>query len=96
LSDSETKVNTKVATLIGPAKGNWTGTAKHYRCDPPLEGHEFVVASATVAMYSGPETYIFPADAEGRVTGWGELEGSYRGGMDHDEALVNAGYEVRQ
>ena len=40
------------------------------------------------------ETYIFPADEDGNVLDWGELEGSYRGGMDHEEALHNAGYEI--
>jgi len=47
---------------------------------------------------SGPETYIFPAKKSGdifEVADWGELNGSYRGGFDHAEALKGAGYEVR-
>lgn len=82
----------------------WTGDARLYRLTPPLvekdwDGnkvgeHEFVVVSATVAMFSGPETYIFAADKEGVVASYGELDGSYRGGLDHAEALAGAGYEV--
>jgi hypothetical protein len=44
---------------------------------------------------SGPETYVFPATADGEVLSWGELEGSYRGGTDHERALRGAGYEVQ-
>lgn len=35
----------------------------------------------TNALYSGPETYLFPADADGRVIDWNEIEGSYRGAL---------------
>ena len=65
-----------------------------FQMDPPHEGHEYVVVSATFAMFSGPETYIFPATENGEVTDWGELNGSYRGDFDHDKALKNAGYKV--
>ena len=46
----------------------------------------FVVTSA-VCAYSGPETYIFPTDSKGEVTSWGELPGSFQGGLDHEEAI---------
>ena len=82
----------------------WTGDAKLYKMQPPLvkidydgktvETHEFVIVSATVAMFSGPETYIFPATEDGEAKNYGELEGSYRGGLDHAEALRGAGYEA--
>ncbi len=93
----------KTATLIKARLANFTGDANLYRLDPPLtdvdwdgneHSHEYVVSSATVAMFSGPETYLFPADKDGEVTDWGELDGSYRGGLDHEEALRGAGYEV--
>ncbi len=64
-----------------------------YRLDPPLDGSEYVVVSAVVALYSGPETYIFPADETGHITGYGELDGSYRGGLSHETALRDAGYD---
>jgi hypothetical protein len=92
---------TKVATYLGPVEG-FTGEARHYRLDPPIEDrdnettHEYVVVSATYAMFTGPETYIFPADKKAKVTDWGELEGSFRGGIDHNKALDNAGYRVAE
>ena len=57
---------------------NFTGTAKLYRLsrpvsygwddeDPDRPTTEYVAVSATVAMFSGPETYIFPADENGEV-----------------------------
>jgi hypothetical protein len=55
---------------------------------------EHVVVSAVRAMFSGPETYIFPADESGEVVNWCELEGSFKGGLDHQRALEGAGYEV--
>jgi hypothetical protein len=55
---------------------------------------EFVIVSATVVPYSGPETYIFPGSPEGEVTDWGELPGSFRGALDHAAALRGAGYDI--
>jgi hypothetical protein len=80
------------AVLVRKLTG-FTGSAKLYRLDPPLEGNEFVAVSATVA-YRWPETYIFPADESGNVLDWGELDGSFRGALDHAAALEGAGYEV--
>ena len=83
---------------------NGTGEGRVYRLDPPMPlsdeeadqgSTSYVWVSATVVPYDGgPETYIFACDAEGQVSDWGELPGSYKGGLDHDEALRGAGYEV--
>jgi hypothetical protein len=64
-----------------------------YRCEPPYLGqHEHVrVSAATIA--GEPETYIFPCDADGRVTDWGELDGSIEGVRDLS-LLSEMGYEV--
>jgi len=63
-----------------------------YETDQP-EGHtEYVMISAATVMFSGPETFIFPTDKEGNVIDWGEMEGSYRGGLDHEEAIRQAGW----
>ena len=48
--------------------------------------HPFVVVSAIRHDWAH-ETYIFPANAAGEITDWGELPGSYWGGMSHEEAL---------
>jgi hypothetical protein len=94
------------ATFIRKLDG-WTGDARLYRCDPPMQYREywgveatkpaeFVVVSGTHVPYSGTETYIFPATADGEVADWGELEGSFRGGIDHERALEGAGYSVAE
>lgn len=56
----------------------------------------FVVCSAVERCFDhgGPELLIFAADENGKVTDYMDLEGSYRGGTDHEEALRRAGYEV--
>lgn len=66
-----------------------------YKLSKPLEGHKYVVVSAANVVFSGPETYIFGANAKGEVTDWIDLEGSYRGGFSHEKALSNAGYTVK-
>lgn len=73
---------------------NFSGTAHLFRMKPPLEGHEYVVGSAVVAPYTGPETYLFPSDETGKVTDWGELDASQRGTLDIEGVLGAAGYEV--
>ena len=78
------------ATFVKSVEGQ--GHKALYKLNPPLEGHEFVVVSSVHAMFTGPETYIFPADKNGKVTNWGELPGSYRGGLNHIKALEDAGY----
>lgn len=100
---------TKRAVELPGLQGEWTGEAKFYRLTPPIKEtryswsedepdevieHDYVIVSATVVMFSGPETYIFPANEDGSVKSWGELEGSFRGGLNHEEALTNAGYQV--
>jgi hypothetical protein len=52
----------------------------------------YVAVSATSTFET--ETYIFPCDSTGKVTNWGELPSSYRGGLDATRALKGAGYEA--
>jgi hypothetical protein len=95
----------RTATYIKDMAG-FTGTAKLYKLsekvpygslfdelDTPEGETEFVVVSACHAIFSGPETYIFPANEEGEVINWGELPGSYRGDLNHDAALIKMGFE---
>lgn len=67
-----------------------------YRCDQGGALPEYVIVSAAVVPISGPETYIFAANKNGQVTDWIELPGSFRGALDHERALRNAGYEVHR
>ncbi len=97
----------KTAKLIKKLKRNFRGDARLYKVNPPMKYLEddkiddsketktsYVVISATVAMFSGAETYIFSADKNGDITEWSEMEGSYRGSLDHAKALRNAGYKI--
>lgn len=94
----------KIAQRIRDLEG-FTGNATLYKLDPPIKVEpdydgdfngdvEFVIVSATVAFDSGAETYIFPSNKDGEVVDWGQLDGSFRGGMSHIEALKNAGYSI--
>lgn len=90
----------KIATFVKQMEG-FTGDARLYKLSEaaPVDGDEqgttdYVVVSATVARYGGPETYIFPADEAGDVTSWLEMEGSFRGGLDHARALAGLGFVV--
>jgi hypothetical protein len=60
----------------------------------PKQETNYVIVSAVYAMYSGPETYIFPANEKGEPLNMRELPGSFSGGEDHKRALNNAGFEV--
>jgi hypothetical protein len=88
------------AELIKEFPANGVGAVhKHYRLSSPIKDrdgteHEYVIVSAVDAMITGPETYIFPADDKGSIVDFCELDGSFRGERDHEQALSNAGYEV--
>lgn len=87
------------AKLLKNNLPNFNGHAALYKLNPPLKDysekeHEFVVVSSAEVPFSGPETYIFPANENGKVTSWGELECSERGVYDHATALGNAGYKI--
>lgn len=90
------------ATFVRNLDEEWHGNARLYRLNPPLaeeDGedsyvYEYVVVSAVVAMFSGPETYIFGSDENGQNVNYSELPGSFRGSLDHEAALAGAGYVV--
>jgi hypothetical protein len=87
------------ATFLKQVRGH--GDGRVYRVDPPMgdpemgiEPSDCVWVSAVTVPHTGPETYIFTSTEDGEVLDWAELPGSYRGGLDHAEALRRAGYEV--
>lgn len=93
----------KTATLLKTQTSEADAEQRVYRLDPPhvetdWDGvertHDTVVVSGVYALFSGPETYIFPGTVDGEVTDWIELEGSFRGSIDHEAALKGMGYEV--
>lgn len=75
---------------------DWQGNVSLYELSEPLEGADFVFVSAVRVPFSGPETYIFAADGPDATdpSSWAELDGSYRGGLSHEHALANVGYEI--
>ena len=81
---------------------DWRGDARLYKLSEPV-GYDrdcetgkyagttdHVAVSAADVMFSGPETYVFPADAEGEVLDWGAMDGSFRGALDHERAIREA------
>lgn len=62
---------------------DFTGDAALYK----LDDDSYVIVSATVVPYSGPETLVFPATADGEIADWGEIGGG-RGYLDHELALA--------
>jgi len=48
-------------------------------------GNKYYVVSSVHAMFTGFETLVFPADADGNVTTWGEVAGGR--GMSREEAI---------
>lgn len=60
---------------------------------PPLCGYGFIVTSQYEDTFD-METYIFPSDPEGKIIDWGELPGSYKGGLDHNMCIEKAGYRI--
>lgn len=83
------------ATLVKDGCVGFTGHASLYCMEPELQGHRYVIVSATDHFDGEAETYIFPASPYGEVTAWGELAGSHKGTFSHQAALELAGYEMQ-
>ena len=106
--DQEPQGKAVLVRVLLPGTGLGESKSKGlYRIDPPMvwnDPHDgdtgtmkmtnYVVVSAIVAPYSGPETFIFAADADGEVIHWGELKGSMRGTLNPEKALAKAGYKI--
>lgn len=83
----------KTAKLIKDNLEGFNGHAAFYELSEPLDGIEKVIVSA-VSDSHGYETYIFPADNDGDISDWGELEGSMKGTVSHAEVLGAVGYTI--
>ena len=86
------------ANFVKDMSSEFHGDAELFKIEPAWEFTdwseetriiEYIVVSATIVMFSGPETYIFEADSDGKIIDWGELPGSFQGSCDIDEALKN-------
>jgi hypothetical protein len=91
------KSSVKIAQFLSKVVSS-KGDARLYRMDPPFLGNDYVVVSALPASSFGsrqsPETFIFASDANGLITDYVQLTGSFIGDMDHAKALKNAGYTI--
>lgn len=70
-----------------------------YGWSEDMQRCNFVVTSHLARAFDTgrPETYIFPADKDGSILSWGEMDGSSRGGdQSHEDVLRNAGWEVEE
>ena len=69
---------------------------KFFRLSEPLSDASYVCVSALdfAQDTQEPETSIFSCDAAGNIAFAERLPGSFRGAMDHEQALRNAGYVV--
>ena len=87
------------ATFVKDLTG-FTGSAKLYRVDPPVKFDEDQeadhIAVSQVCSGWAHETYAFPADKDGTVVNWGELEGSMRGAHSHEEVVEACGYTIEK
>lgn len=80
------------------------GERRLFRMVPPLAAawgedgeHTYVIASAAVVPFSGPEVYLFPATPDGEIESYSELDGSMRGTLDIDSVVRGAGegYDIQ-
>jgi hypothetical protein len=76
-------------TATGCRPGH-TVTRRFYR----IEDGSHIVARSSHWPGVLRECYLFRCDDAGSVTDWAELPGSYHGGLDHERALADGGYEV--
>ena len=63
---------------------------------PRINGHKYVITSATQVEFTGPETYMFAADENGKITDWCELPASYRGELNHKKCFENINYQIHE
>lgn len=90
-----------LATFLREAEG-FVGDARLYGLSAPIpygwdedenKTTDYVIVSGTFAMEM-EETYIFASNEEGLVLDWCEMSGSFRGSIDHKQALENADIEL--
>ena len=81
----------KTATLLRTIENEHAIQAL-YRMEPPLDGHDLVLASG-IRTRLAHECFLFASDESGEITDWTELSG-VRETTDHAEAMADIGYEI--
>ena len=92
----------KTATFVRELE--WMSDAALYKLSQPVSFHRlaseeeettgYVIASAVVAPFSGPECLVFPANEKGEAYNMIEI-GGQRGTMSHAEVLGAMGFEIQ-
>jgi hypothetical protein len=87
----------ETATFIKKLEG-WRGYAALYKLSKSIEDYagekyDYVIVSA-IRNEMAHETFIFPADKDGKAISMGELKGSMQGTTSHAQVLREAGYEI--
>jgi hypothetical protein len=100
-----TKTKHNTAELIKDVSADFRGDAKLYKLSLPVRfidtsgetkrrrQTKFVILSS-VTWHLGSETFIFPADAKGKIQSWNEMEGSCKGKVSHDVVLGLVGFPL--
>lgn len=98
----------KTATQVAGPLENFRGDARVFKLSEPHayeswddekapETYDHVIVAAAVVAFDGPETYIFGAkqeDGQWEIANWREMAGSFKGALDHEKALQDAGYKL--
>ena len=89
LHDTDDGVNTRVNGVIN--EQHQTGSCDYASISP--DGR-YVFYHASLYDNMTGETFIFGSDELGKIKSFLELPGSYKGGLDHQKALNDAGYDI--
>ena len=103
-----TKTKPNTAELIKDVSEDFRGDAKLYKLSSPVRYIErsaetkrkrqtkfVILSSVELALdHGGSETFIFPADAKGKIQSWQELEGSARFKTSHKAVLDLVGFAL--
>ena len=103
-----TKTKPNTAELIKDVSADFRGDAKLYKLSSPVRYRDtsgetprkrqtkfVILSSVELALdHGGSETFIFPADASGKIESWEELEGSSRFKVSHDVVLGLLGFNL--
>ena len=103
-----TKTKPNTAELIKDVSADFRGDAKLYKLSSPVRYRDtsgetprkrqtkfVILSSVELALdHGGAETFIFPADAKGKIQSWQELEGSARFKASHKAVLDLVGFAL--
>lgn len=104
-----TKTKRNTAELIKDVSADFRGVAKLYKLSSSVRYKEIInsetskkrqtkfviLSSIELALDHGcSETFVFPADAKGKIQSWYELEGSSKGKVSHNVVLGSLGFDL--